>query len=238
MSMTLNELIQQTGVMSMPNDLIVSSFILDGLKFKTGLELGAGSGGWALVMDYMCSNKSDWVLVENFNWINSGYTDWPTNKTELENRLAVLRSVKVYDQDVHELIVNNELARHNVNFLRIDCDISVCELEKILQNVVNTSGLVFIDDNRVNCGLYRIYIGLELTRLGKLYPVWFGEKEAVYATTPELAAQAQDIITTKLHESPDMNIHLNAEGKTMWSKTYKFLATTSYPIFTGDYDAH
>ena len=235
-------LLAKTQVMSIYADLHVAAALLNS-QFTSpfrAIEFGAGAGGWPKAMHELGVNNVDWSLVENFDWMNDNYqsdtSPWPRNKDELLKNCdefdPSLEVSHVYDVDVSKLINSDILVTTNQKFdlLRIDCDISKQEFEYIITNCLNTNAVVFIDDARTNCGLYRIMLGAMAVIDDLLYPVWYGEKESMFCTNYDRSRILGDAIAEFVDNDPS-NIHANKEYKLMFGKDWYFTTTTNYSVY-------
>jgi hypothetical protein len=243
---TMNNIREQMKVMSETPDIIVSSLLLQSINPRGAIELGAGSGGWPKTL-YKIGGIDDchWILFENFNWIENNFNDenyyWPTDEADfyrfLEQTAPGLKTTLI-SHDVNTVkntnILSQTLNLHpNLAFdlLRLDCPIDWDIMEYCI-SVLSDDALVFIDDHRANCGMQRIIIGVDMVRKGLLFPVWFGEKEAVYCKNLNRANELKRIITDIIPKYYDNIFPTRQLHYTMPGETWEFVATTSFKVFT------
>ncbi len=247
---TMNAIREQMQVMSETSDIIVSSLLLQSIKPRAIIELGAGSGGWPKTMYTIGGIKNcQWILFEDFSWIKNNFQDaqyyWPKDEDDfyqfVEKTAPGLKTMLLNCDvnSVKETNVLSDILQSNTNLqfdaLRLDCPIRWDIMEYFI-NILSDNALFFIDDHRANCGMERIIIGVDMVRKGLLFPVWFGEKEAVYCKNLNRANELKQIITNII-PSVYNNIFPNRQlHYTTSDETWEFVATTSFKVFTNDND--
>lgn len=246
----MNTIREKMQVMSETPDLIVSSLLLQTILPSAAIELGAGSGGWPKSM-YTSGgiDQCQWLLFEDFSWIKNNFQDdnyyWPANSNDfydfieltapgLKTTLATcnVNSIK------ETTILSQFLETHKgltFDVLRLDCPIDWDIMEYYI-GMLSKTALVFIDDHRANCGMQRIILGVDMVRKGLLFPVWFGEKEAVYCKCKAVADQLKTMLTEIIPDNysnifPIRQLHYTEPGE-----TWEFVATTSFKVFTHNND--
>lgn len=233
-------------VMSETPDIIVSSLLLQSINPSGVIELGAGSGGWPKTMNKLGGiDNCHWILFENFSWIENNFDDdnyyWPKNNADfysfIEKTSPGLK-VTLLESDVNAVKNTNILAQIldsnpqcSFDALRLDCPIDWDIMEYYI-SMLSENALVFIDDHRANCGMQRIIIGIDMVRKGLLYPVWFGEKEAVYCKNLTLANSLKSIINDVIPTHYNNIFPTRQLHYTMPGETWEFVATTAFKVFT------
>ena len=243
----LDEEMERAQVMSLPVDMAVEIKLLESVtqnrpKLK-GLELGAGAAGWPKVLHSSGITNVQWHLVENFEWTGNDYEDntWPTNRQELFENINKFDDTVdvggVYDMNVADLVAQDVLVQkgHVFDLMRIDCDIRLEEFEYFVRECLTTDALVFIDDSKTNCGLFRVMLGAMMISKGLLFPVWFGEKEALYCVNYERSRELGKLIKKRVTEELP-RLHANMESKIIFEKRWFYATTTMFEIFVPNKD--
>lgn len=235
--------INECQVMAEANDIIVHSLMFEYMHNDTNLnvlELGAGSGGWTRIMHSLGIHNVNWILLEDFRWADVDYDTgdfvWPTNRDELilfiEHVYPNIVIDTVIDNTVDAAIENNLLDKYknNVSVMRIDCDISVDAANYLINEILDDNGIVIIDDCRINCGLQRILLGTNLVTHGKLHPIWFGEKEAMYSKNYELSRELQNFVYDKITNKKYNDLYVRREYAIVEGKQWNNICTTKFPV--------
>lgn len=243
----MDKLLKECQVMAESTDVIVESLVLSDLsKDKTirTLELGAGSGGWPRIMTKLGATNIDWILLEDFSWVNTGYATsqyyWPYDKEDFLNFMHQLAPgiyiEELIDRTVAQTIDSGRFVQYenSVAAVRIDCDITIDEAIYLIENCLTDTGVVIIDDCRINCGLARIMLFITLIQTGYLFPVWFGSKEAMLCKNKTHAEYLQNLIAKKIDDDyADSNISYNKEYKIINNTEWNFITTNNFKVFTG-----
>lgn len=249
----VEQLVNHTQVMSHQSDIAIAGMFLRKLKadsnqILTIAELGTGAGGWVKAMHALGATAS-WVLVDNFVWSESNFNqqaiEWPGPeqlRTSLNEFDASILINDIYAYEVNDMIKLGifDVYKNNLDVIRVDCDISADNLEHLIQNCANDNALVFVDDFKSNCGLFRIVTAIELVQKGLLHFVWLGEKEAMFVTNPimvddyinHLIEQSQyfnKLVET--HRVSKWKIYPNIEAKYMLGRDYKYVSTTNFQVY-------
>ena len=231
------------------NDMIVQSIILHELSRDKNikiLELGAGSGGWTRVQTELNVKNCEWILVENFNWIDSNFSsenyDWPINKIQLksfiEKQYSDVKISDIYDNDISMLIKSdsfNEKYKNNISVMRIDCVINFNDVVQLIEKNLTDDAVIIIDDTRVNCGLERIMLVINLIEKGYAYPLCFSQKETIICKTKDKSDYLQNhletIIETNYKTQPFNGLYYNKEYKEFNGKVWEYMTTSNFEIF-------
>jgi phospholipid N-methyltransferase len=243
----MDKLLKECQVMAESTDVIVESLVLSDLsndKAIRVLELGAGSGGWPRIMNKLGAKNIDWVLLEDFSWIKTGYASsqyyWPYDKEDFINFMNQLNP-SVYIEELIDKNVDNAIYSHRleqyentISAVRIDCDITDKEAVYIIENCLTDNGIIIIDDCKINCGITRIELLLSLIKSKHAFPVWFGSKEAMICKSKEFAFCLQNLIADQIDKKyKDSNIFYNKEYKIIKGDDWNFITTNNFKVFVG-----
>ena len=247
----MTDLITKCNVMAEMNDMIVQSFVIDYMSTVSpmkALELGSGrAGGWSKIQHELGNQTVQWTLVENFHWTGSSYNNetessWPMNKQQLKdsiiNEYPNINIERVYDidcLDLTDLSDFNDAYTNNIGIMRIDCGVEIETVIKFIINNLTDTGVIVIDDCRMNCGFERIWLALKLIERGFALPVCFGQKETILCKSREYSTELQNLIVEQIdsHHAADPNygLYYNKEYKVFDGMEWKFITSMNFKIF-------
>ena len=174
-------------IQSQPADTLVELEIYKYFSPRSVWEFGAGTGSWAIIMNYLSGHSATFSMTENFTFVTSDRlrkyrTDdqfWPETIKELSDhldnsnsKLGVNMDYELYDKDIYHYLNNIETP---FEFVRLDCDLEKPHetIEHIIEN--STDNLVIIvDDVEPNGCLNRLMLLQEQVAKGKLRIFWTG----------------------------------------------------------------
>jgi hypothetical protein len=112
--------------------------------------------------------------------------------------------------------------------IRVDFDIDQNVLRDLVEHQLDSDGLLFMDDTKMNCGFYRIALVFDLILSGKIYPVWLGEKECVFSPTPRYTLR----LSSGIHQvvSAHDGVYAHKEIMTVSGQEYIYTVTTDFEI--------
>lgn len=246
----MTDLITKCHVMAEINDMIVQSFVIEHMSTISpmkALELGSGAGGWSKIQHEMGQKTVQWTLVENFHWTGSSYNNetessWPTNKQQLKDYIISdypnINIERVYDIDCLDLADSsdfNDAYTNNIGIMRIDCSVEIETVIKFIENNLTDTGVIVIDDCRMNCGFERIWLALKLIERGFALPVCFGQKETILCKSREFSTELQNVIVEQIdsRQATDSNygLYYNKEYKVFDGMEWKFITCANFKIF-------
>jgi hypothetical protein len=188
-----------TEVMSGFQDLNMVANILDFVKPKNVIELGAGAGGWIVMMNVLLANNNiTWYGYENFS-VNFNQPHWPKNSEDLQN-LIITQSKNLGSSNDKIIIRNENIKQIDVEFLqslnikfdvvRLDClHESMYQVIDVLHRILPFTSphcIFLIDDIVPNIAINRLLGVMELVKEGILKPLWLGHKEGAFCKTDNL----------------------------------------------------
>jgi hypothetical protein len=176
-----------TKIQSETVDTLVELEIYKYFSPRSVWEFGAGTGSWAIAMNYLSGHSAKFSMTENFTFVTVDYlqkyrTDnqfWPETIKELSDhldnsnsKLGVHMEYELYDKDICHYL--NDITTP-FEFVRLDCDLEMPHktIEHIIEN--STDNLVIIsDDVEPNGCLNRLMLLQEQVAKGKLRIFWTG----------------------------------------------------------------
>lgn len=204
-----NLIMDDSKCMGHPVDALAVAEILKNVNDCLVLELGAASGGWPIYMESLGVSNCKWVLVENFSYSKGHSKDMgqdefyysPKNKQDLISYMNALSpNTQVEDvigMDIRKAIDTNEFVKYHgkVDVLRIDCLITEAQLDYFVNNLLNETSVVIIDDCRMNySGIKKLLLSLKMMNKYNFNPVAFGYKENVYCKDNNITDKLKDTI--------------------------------------------
>jgi hypothetical protein len=176
-----------TKIQSETVDTLVELEIYKYFSPSSVWEFGAGTGSWAIAMNYLGGHSAKFSMTENFTFVTMDHlkkyrTDgqfWPETIKELadhldnsNSKLGVHMEYELYDKDICHYL--NDITTP-FEFVRLDCDLEMPHktIEYIIEN--STDNLVIIsDDVEPNGCLNRLMLLQEQVAKGKLRIFWTG----------------------------------------------------------------
>jgi hypothetical protein len=181
----MQNIINKFNVMAHPQDLSLQILLINYIKPKKILEMGTGSGAWAMAVNELCDIDMRFVLIENFRYINKGFSPsylWPKDRNELIEHI-VTTSKKEIDFEVLDIdaAYTHNLNLTDVSLIRWDCDIPNPKenISKIIDNTPDNLILI-VDDIRPNYCFHRLLTMIDLVRENKISLLWLGIEESAW----------------------------------------------------------
>lgn len=182
-----------TKIQSSLNDTLVEFVIYNYFKPQSVWEFGAGTGSWAIVMNYLGTHPAVFSMTENFAFITVEHLKkyktknqfWPCNLQELTShidqsnwQLGVSMDYQIYTTDVCHFLNTIDTP---FDLVRIDCDLEMPyeTIDYILDHSSNNL-IIISDDVAPNVCLNRLMMLQEQVAKGKLKIFWTGESSAAW----------------------------------------------------------
>jgi len=171
--------INELGVMSSIEDLILEEAILEIHAPKNILEMGLGGGGWSVFAN--ARTRAKIIGIENFDYakykIGYGYGhDWIDNINELQNKLQT--------NDITIKTDVTQIPRDIIfDLVRLDCLDQEKDIEEFWNYILpqtSDAALFFVDDVIPCIAVFRLVVMMKLCERKILKPVWMGNKEGVW----------------------------------------------------------
>lgn len=223
----VKEVLEKYPVSGTPKDLFIEYLFIDIFEeFTKIIELGAGTGNWAVLVDTLTKSnlsfqqfykpKRHFYEVENFNYKTNSMMDhvykdfkWPADKDNLlehvYNASLDLSRKKIkttfYFDDINELLKRN--FKNKFHVIRLDCDIENYDQfwKWIYQNTKNRF-IVIIDDISPNYCPERFYsVMQEVYNRGILKPIWYGINSGIWGNFD--STKTQELILEKVQHLYD-----------------------------------
>lgn len=199
--MDFKQALDEFKPMVLPEDLYSVSELLNFVKPKNILEIGAGGGGWILSMSKLLDHGIKFIGYEDFR-LDYGL-GWPKNKEELTSFIKTYDTdVTIYDNDVKHINVDH-FKDLNLKFdvVRLDCledKKNVTELFFKIYPFTSDNCIFLVDDITPNLCPNRFLSFMDRVQDGLLKPVFFGRKEGAWCKTDYNCNGLQDYLLTAM----------------------------------------
>lgn len=209
--------------MVLPEDLLISSELLNFVKPTNILELGTGGGGWILAMSKILNQNIKFIGYEDFR-LDYGL-NWPKNKEDLTTFIKTQNiDVTIDDNDV-KYLGSDHFKDLNLKFdvVRLDCLEKSREITELFFKIypyTSDNCIFLVDDITPNLCPNRFLSYMDRVHDGLLKPIWFGKKEGAWCKTNKVCDDAQTHI---LNAMSDHNIKGKNENITFYNLTYRVI---------------
>lgn len=196
----LEDLLKKTQPMSVLEDMRVVQCLIEVLSPTSVIEFGVGVGGWILTVNHLIAGIR-FTGVENF-LVNYGF-DWPNTKEALERHL--IHTAAELGDTIDVTIIDGDAKttsgfEDSFDLVRIDCLDHMQDVLGVVQHVssaLTAQAVFFVDDIAPYICPGRFTAFMDLSYREVLFPVWFGHKEGVWATSLAQARQLQAILSQR-----------------------------------------
>jgi hypothetical protein len=223
--MDFKQALVEFNPMVTPQDLYMTSELLNFVKPKTILELGAGSGGWILAISKILDYDIKFIGYEDFRLdYNLG---WPKNKEELTNYITKQNTninVTINDNDIKFVEVDHfRNLNYKFDVVRLDCLEKSRDINELFFKIypyTSDNCIFLVDDITPNLCPNRFLSYMDRVHDGLLKPLWFGKKEGAWCKANIKCNDIQDHI---LNIMSNHNIKGKSENIPFYNVTYRVI---------------